>query len=547
VRNIAIADPKDWVFSHPTPPPAPPRFSKLRDALATIPILLLGPALLAPLLITSAATPSMRMKPEAPKAGDPVTITGTGFDGRAEGTLVWSEDASELAPYATTPRGKFIVKVNLPESIDVGVHELLALDAGGTERASLDIEVVSAAPDPTPQPTPDPTPKPTPEPTPRPTPEPTPQQTATPTPAATATPAPTVAPTATTSPSPSPSPSASATPAPTTVPGAPGGPVVPGSAILLSATDISRLPTSGVAWTALKARADGAMGLPNIANQDDDTDQVVLARALVYARTGVTSYRTSVVSALRSALGTESGGRTLALGRNLPAYVLAADLISLKTADPSFDTGAFRPWLRSLLSKPLDGRTLVSTHEDRPNNWGTHAGAARAAIAAYLGDATEMARTAQVFRGYLGDRSAYAGFTYGDLSWQCDPAKPVGVNPTGCTKNGIDIGGSLPEEMRRGGAFAWPPVFTGYAWEGLQGAVLQAELLRVAGYDAWSWSDRALLRAVRFLYGRVGWVAEGDDTWQPWLIDLRYGTSYRTAPPARTGKNYGYTDWSSGL
>ena len=159
----------------------------------------------------------------------------------------------------------------------------------------------------------------------------------------------------------------------------------------------------------------------------------------------------------------------------------------------------------------------------------------------------EMARTAQVFRGYLGDRAAYAGFTYGDLSWQCDPSKPVGINPTGCTKNGIEIGGSLPEEMRRGGAFAWPPAFTGYAWEGLQGAVLQAELLRVAGYDAWNWSDKALLRAVRFLYGRVGWVAEGDDTWQPWLIDRRYGTAYRGAPPARTGKNFGYTDWLTGL
>ena len=88
-----------------------------------------------------------------------------------------------------------------------------------------------------------------------------------------------------------------------------------------------------------------------------------------------------------------------------------------------------------------------------------------------------------------------------------------------------------------------PPAPTGYAWEGLQGAVLQAELLRVAGYDAWNWSDRALLRATRFLYGRAGWVAEGDDEWQPWLIDRRYGTAYRGPAPARTGKNFGYTDW----
>ena len=270
---------------------------------------------------------------------------------------------------------------------------------------------------------------------------------------------------------------------------------------------------------------------------------MVLARALAYSRTGSLAYRSTVATAIKQAVGTEVGGRTLALGRNLPAYVLSADLISFKTYDPAFDSNVFRPWLRSLLTEVLDGKTLRQTHEQRPNNWGAHAGAARAAIAAYLGDTAEMARTAQVFRGWLGDRTAYAGFIYGDLSWQCDAAKPVGINPTGCTKGGVVIDGALPEEMRRGGAFQWPPVATGYAWEALQGAVLQAEILRVAGYDSWNWSDKAMLRAVRFLYGRAGWAAEGDDEWQPWLIDKRYGTAYRGPAPARTGKNYGYTDW----
>ena len=315
----------------------------------------------------------------------------------------------------------------------------------------------------------------------------------------------------------------------------------------MSVAGINRLPTTGAAWTGLKKAADAAMGKPNISNQDDNTDQLVLAKALVYSRTGIASYRTSVLGALKSAVGTQAGGRTLALGRNLPAYVIAADLISLRTLDPAFDNGSFRPWLRSLLSTSLDGMTLRQTHERRPNNWGAHAGAARAAIAGYLGDSAEMARTALVFRGYLGDRAAYAGFKYGDLAWQCDPAKPVGINPTGCTRNGINLDGALPEEMRRGGALKMPPTFTGYAWEGLQGAVLQAELLRVAGYDAWNWSDRALLRATRFLYGRLGWKAEGDDTWQPWLIDRRYGTSYRGPAPTRTGKNFGYTDWLMSL
>ncbi len=157
-----------------------------------------------------------------------------------------------------------------------------------------------------------------------------------------------------------------------------------------------------------------------------------------------------------------------------------------------------------------------------------------------------MARTATVFRGWLGDRSAYAGFSYGDVSWQCDPAKPVGVNPSGCTRNGIVIDGALPDDMRRGGGLQWPPAPTGYAWEAMQGAVLQAELLRRAGYAAWDWSDKAMLRATRFLFDRAGWDADGDDEWQPWLLDRRYATSYRGAAPTSPGKNFGYTDWLYG-
>lgn len=45
--------------------------------------------------------------------------------------------------------------------------------------------------------------------------------------------------------------------------------------------------------------------------------------------TGTQSYRTDVINACMDAIGTESGGRTLALGRELGAYVIAADLVGL--------------------------------------------------------------------------------------------------------------------------------------------------------------------------------------------------------------------------
>jgi hypothetical protein len=300
---------------------------------------------------------------------------------------------------------------------------------------------------------------------------------------------------------------------------------------------------SGSAWSAMKSTADSALGSPNISDQDDRTDTNTLAAAFVYGRTGTTSYRTRVVAAIEAAVGTERGGRTLALARNLPGYVIAAAVVDLPAVDPYFDTNVFRPWLRYVLTEDLDGMTLRGTHEDRPNNWGTHAGAARAAVALYLGDGAELQRTATVFKGWLGDRTAYAGFKFGDLSWQCDPTRPVAIDPVGCVKDGVVIDGALPDEMRRGATFQWPPVPTDYAWEGLQGAMLQADLLSRAGYPVWSWSDQALLRAVRFLYGKVHWAAEGDDEWQPWLVDARYGTAYRGAAPASPGKNYGWTDW----
>ncbi|NOT57522.1 MAG: hypothetical protein HOP18_23195, partial [Deltaproteobacteria bacterium] len=192
--------------------------------------------------------------------------------------------------------------------------------------------------------------------------------------------------------------------------------------IWISAEKLSALPMAGPAWQQLKTQADRPAGTPHLSDQDQMNNVYVLAKALVYARTGEEKYRAEVRQQLKLALNTELGGCTLALGRELAAYVIAADLIHLSGYDSTFDTNEFRPWLRRTLIETLEGRTLQSAHEERPNNWGTHAGASRAAVAVYLGDTAELARTAQVFQGFLGDRSAYAGFKFGaDLSWQCDP------------------------------------------------------------------------------------------------------------------------------
>ncbi len=404
--------------------------------------------------------------------------------------------------------------------------------------------LLTLAADPTPTPKPTATPDPAGKPDPTATPDPTPTDGAggpTPTPAptdgATPTPRPTVAPT----------PAPTATPAPTPAPTSAGsGPTSPSVGIVISKAELAALPMSGADWTNLKSWADASAGSPDIQNQDEDNDIHVLAKGLVYARTGSASYRVDVLANLKAAIGSESGGRTLAAARNLPGYVIAADLIDLKSYDPSFDTNTFRPWLRKVLTEDLSGDTIISTHETRPNNWGTHAGAARAAIARYLGDSAQLARTALVFHGWLGDRAAYAGFDYGDTSWQCDPANPVGINPQGCSKGGHVIDGALPDDMRRGASFQWPPTFTNYPWEAMQGATLQALILHRAGYDTFNWENKAILRASNFLYDRAGWAPQSDDTWQPWLLNDAYGTSRPASSPAHPGKNFGFTDWLFG-
>lgn len=351
--------------------------------------------------------------------------------------------------------------------------------------------------------------------------------------------------TKTSQPTVTPAPTASPTPAPSASSSIPSLPPFDGPHLVATRAELEALPASGAAWRALKDWA-GRSATPDLSNQTDDADLIVLAKALVYGRSHTASLRTQAEAMIRAAIGTERGGRTLALARNLAGYVIAADVIELADLDLAFDRDVFRPWLADLLHEQLDGLTLRSTQETRPNNWGTHAGAARAAVALYLGDATELDRVATVFRGWLGDRAAYAEFTWGSRSWQCDQQAPVGINPAGCQHAGHSIDGVLPDDQRRSGGFRWPPPKENYVWEALQGATLEAELLGRAGYPAWDWSDQALLRAVNWLYKVDHYPAQGDDSWLPWLIDRRYGTDFHTSAPSTPGKNFGFTDWLYG-
>jgi hypothetical protein len=304
---------------------------------------------------------------------------------------------------------------------------------------------------------------------------------------------------------------------------------------------LTALPTSGEPWDRLVADATGNWGSANIADQNSHHDVYTLAGALYAVRMNDTGMRNKVVTEIESAVGTEVGGRTLALARNLTGYVLAADLVGHNSAQ-------FSAWVASVRFTELDGRTLISTHEDRPNNWGTHAGAARIAADRFLGDDADLAQAAAVFRGFLGDRSAYTGFRFGDSEWQADESAPMPINPLGSTKGGFIVDGAIVDDIRRCECSVTSPApQENYQWEAMQGIVGQAELLRREGYgDAWHWSDSAIQRAVDFLYEQADFPAEGDDTFVTFLVDANLGTSSSKGSSDNKGKSIGYTGWTHG-
>ena len=337
----------------------------------------------------------------------------------------------------------------------------------------------------------------------------------------------------------------------------PPSPRPPGDYLLMSKDDFMALPTSGQAWESVVAWADESPGEPNLRDQDRRHGVMTLAAALVYARTGDQVYRERATAQILDAIGTERLGATnsiLSLGRQLGAYVLAADFVGLSGADEE----RFRSWLDDIRTRELGGHgrwtSLVATHEDAPNNWGSFTGASRIAASLYLGDTADVQRAAQILKGFLGDRSAWDRFqpVEGAASWACDPPQYTPVNPP-CEKGGIDLDGAIVRDIDRGGNRKWPPGRDGigYTLESLQGLSFQAELLTVNGYgDVWTWSDSAIRRAADVVT-RSG--TAGGQTWNrsavsyhvPWLLNARYGLDLPTEQ-AGIGRIFGYTDWLYG-
>jgi len=323
---------------------------------------------------------------------------------------------------------------------------------------------------------------------------------------------------------------------------------------------------SGTAWDTVLTIADGSLGTANIGCQNNAHNVNTYAAALVGARLNDNTYKTKAVSGIMAAMAsgnpltnsTECGAdRISGLGRNLPPYVISAQIIHLSTLDPTFDA-EFRAWLTQLpdMVDPTSGTTLRYFSAQRPSNKGTLPSAALASAWAYLEDTTSLATLAAQFKGWMGDRTSYTGYstpTDGTTSWMCDPSQPVYIQPS-CVLSSINqnIDGALPAEMIRGGSLAWCPVSTDYPYTALSGTFVEAEILYRQGYDTYNWQSQALNRAISFMYRLntdCSWEFPTNNMykWIPWVANFAYGTTLPTSTlgsSAYRGFNMGFTDWT---
>ena len=322
----------------------------------------------------------------------------------------------------------------------------------------------------------------------------------------------------------------------------------PAPGILLSQDELSALPTSGPGWAAIMRRVERPLGGSYTLATRDDSNKDVLAHALAGARLDDREYKEFVRDKIEHMMTARRDvDDVLGTLRHLQTYIISADLIDLQTFDPELDA-EFRTWLAAEIrfdySGGGGGGSVISTHERKPNNFGTHAGATRIAAALYLGDDEELRDARDIWYGWAtGDPD----FTPQDrvwtgTSWQCDRRRPAGINAEGCTRDGESIDGVLPEDQERCGEFDWPPCQTNYVHGATDGMTLSFWMLARQGEDPWAWGDRAALRQMRWKYA-VDQPPYAGFRWQIPVIEVAYGIALTGNDPAAVSTNAGYADW----
>lgn len=399
--------------------------------------------------------------------------------------------------------------------------------------------------------------------------------------------------TPTRTPTPRPSITPTRTPTPTPVGPTPTlPPITIGNGIWISKEEISRLPIAGQsgcdsfcasAWNAIVSRADSSWGTPNLSDYAGlGHSQGIWAGAIAAAKfstmpgreADAQRYYNKVVQGLNAVMGTEAaalpssgGGKddgSLALSRQFPRYVLAADLLGIYPWGGGYK--GYSNYVDYILHTKFTFRVGDGGHalSDRggacASNGCAMAQAARVAAAAYLKDRAQLDNAWLVLRRYSGDYTSpeTIDFSSAGDAWYHNSSAKLAINPKGSTCNGsYPADGVIPNDQGRGGGCpANPgsaPGYTQYPWEGLQGAYAAAFILyrqgyNLAGKNPFQINDYALLRAVEYqwsLQSKFGgsWYDAGRAAWVKHLAYKFYGFKPIQYDPSDGGRNMSHTQW----
>ena len=323
----------------------------------------------------------------------------------------------------------------------------------------------------------------------------------------------------------------------------------PAEGILLSREELMALPTSGPGWEAILARVDSPEGGAYQLATRKDANKDVLAHALAGARLDDDDLKDFVRDKIEGVIETPRDPEdVLGTLRHLQTYIISADLIDLESFDPALDD-RFRSWLEEEIHHEYSGGggggSVISIHEKKPNNFGTHAGATRIAAALYLEDDEELRAARDIWYGWATGDPEYvpdSGRVWTGTEWQCDPEQPHGINPEGCSRDGHSIDGVIPEDQERCGEFSWPPCATNYIHGATDGMTLAFWMLARQGEDPWAWGDRAALRQMEWKHD-VGQPPYDGFRWQIPVIERAYDVDLPGNAPTAASTNMAYADW----
>ena len=393
--------------------------------------------------------------------------------------------------------------------------------------------------------------------------------------------------------------SVNATPTKTPTPVNPSNPPVTpiqGSGIWISKEEIAKLPITGQAgcaqgsfcadaWNGIISKADSSWGTPDLTDYAGlGHSQAVWTGALAAARLSLESnrqadaqkYYDKTINALNDILGTEApalpssgGGKddgSLALARQFPRYVIAADLLGITNWAPNYK--GYKNFVDYILRTKFTfrvgdgGHSLAEGGGKCASNGCAMSQSARIAGAAYLKDQTQLNDAWLTFRRYSGDytSSVTIEFSSAGDAWYHNNSNKLAINPKGATCAGstYPADGVIPNDQGRGGNCPsnpnTTPGYTQYPWEGLQGAYGAAYMLYRLGYNLngknpFQINDQALLRAVQYqwyLQQKFGgsWYDSGRAAWVKHLAWYFYGYKPVSYDPSDAGRNIGFTQWT---